>query len=232
MKKMLMMLTAVGCVSCVWAADLVQEAKQVRQQVDEEETKTAAAQEKLRAVNKSIQTQNGVTRSQETILAGKENAAGSAVSDQNGEKVIWDFKLEERKEFFGNNGLPKAISFVADGERNVLQIVSTEGGERAQRWFSTAEMEQMRGKKVTLSVMVKGTDIQGKGKPKFMLMIPRKGNSTMWPEANIGKGSFDWKKAAFSVQMPYDATGCCICLGFQVATGTIQFKDLKVVAAD
>ena len=232
MKKTVIALMIAGSTCCARGENLVQQAENVRREVNINAEKNAAAQEKLKTVKKAVQTQQNVVRSKELILAGKDPAVLSAGAKQKTETVVLDFKLAERKEYFRNNALPQGISYVADGDRNVLQAVNTEKTVVAIRYFSKEEMEQMRGKKIKLTVMVKAKDLQGKGAAKFMLMVNRKGLPSMWPDAQLGKGSFDWKKAEFSYNMPFNTTTCAMVLGLQAMTGTIWFKDLKVTAAE
>lgn len=181
-------------------------------------------------MKKAVETQQNVVRVNELILAGENptTVAKDVRGNQGKRVVIWDFRLEEREGYFKQKELPKGVSFVSDGGRNVLQVVCAGKRAMAMRFFSKEEMAMMRGKKVRLTVMAKGDDIAGKGAAKFMLMVNRRGKNAAWPDANLGKGTFDWKQASFTYQMPYEATNCALVLGLQDIAGTICYRDLKV----
>lgn len=145
------------------------------------------------------------------------------------ETVIWDFKMESREEYYGNNGYPKFAENVKDGSISVLRIVGEEKKSNCLiKYFSTADFEKIKGRKITCMIMVKGENIEGKGAVKFMLMVGLPDKKTDWPDAQIGQGSFDWRSVSFSYDVPIDAKGIAMMIGLQGPTGTVYFKDLKV----
>lgn len=233
MKKYVWIYAVLLCSFC-HAEDLIKEREDVRRQLARSNEKAIAAQEKLKTVKQQVATQKNVIRTKELILAGKDPGivAQEAAQKQDSGKVIWDFKLEEKKELFRNNPLPNGVSYVPDDGRNVLCVINNAQRASVIRYFSKEELEEMKGKKVRLVTMVKGAEIKGRGAAKFMLMVTRQNKKVSWPDANLGKGSFEWKKAEFTYNMPFDAVSCALVLGLQDVTGTIWYKDLEVTVTE
>ncbi len=61
---------------------------------------------------------------------------------------------------------------------------------------------------------------------KFMLALETP-DRRLWPQAPIETGSFDWRRAAFSVRVPTNATAVTLCLGLELVTGRVWFDDVK-----
>lgn len=233
MKKYGWICAVLLCSFCC-AEDLIRERENVRRQIALSNEKAVATQEKLKIVKQQIVTQKNVIRTKELILAGKDPriVAQETAQKRNSGKVIWDFKLKEKKELFRNNPLPAGVSYVPDDGRKVLCVINNAQRATAVRYFSKEELEEMKGKKIRLVTMVKGAEIKGRGAAKFMLMVTRQNKKVSWPDANLGKGSFDWKKAEFTYNIPFDAVSCALILGLQDVTGTIRYKDLKVTVME
>jgi len=94
--------------------------------------------------------------------------------------------------------------------------------------------EQMRGCTVLGSAMVKAENVSAKPNSwngiKFMLAIESPARK-LWPQAEIGTGSFDWQRAVFSARIPKDASGVTLILGLEAVTGKAWFDDVKIAVA-
>ena len=94
------------------------------------------------------------------------------------------------------------------------------------------DVKKYAGKKVFFECEVRGEKIS---KPtsswngvKFMLVIKNADGSADYPSASkIPIGSFDWKKARFSVYIPKDAKYASIEIGLQQSSGTAVFRNIK-----
>lgn len=152
MKKYGWICAVLLCSFCC-AEDLIRERENVRRQIALSNEKAVAAQEKLKIVKQQIVTQKNVIRTKELILAGKDPriVAQETAQKRNSGKVIWDFKLKEKKELFRNNPLPAGVSYVPDDGRKVLCVINNTQRATAVRYFSKEELEEMKGKKSVLS---------------------------------------------------------------------------------
>ena len=134
---------------------------------------------------------------------------------------------------YGNNDFPAWTTIIKDGDRNVIQIKNDDSAKIASlvKYLSKEEFAKVKGKKITCTVMVKADNIGG-GTAKFMLMVGLPNKKSDWPDAQIGKGSFDWKAVKFVYDVPYAAESVAMVLGLERATGTIKYKDLKITVSD
>ena len=93
-------------------------------------------------------------------------------------------------------------------------------------------VESVKGKKVTVSVMVKGENVSAKpehynGIKVMMPSITASGKKD-WPYADLPAGSFDWRLARFQASIPADAVSVSIVLGLEKVSGKVSFNDLSV----
>jgi len=152
---------------------------------------------------------------------------------QRAETVIWDYKLESRKEYLGDNGYPKFAENVKDGDISVLKIVGEEKKNNCLvKYFPKDDLEKIKGRKITCTIMVKGENIEGKGAVKFMLMVGLPDKKTDWPDAQIGRGSFDWRSVSFSYNVPIDTKSIAMVIGLQGPVGTVYYKNMKITVAE
>ncbi|MBI4979039.1 MAG: hypothetical protein HZC28_16285 [Spirochaetes bacterium] len=99
-----------------------------------------------------------------------------------------------------------------------------EAGQKAivQKWYTVTQ----DGKRYRFTAMVKGEGITGRA--KFGLMYTS-GGKTIWPAANIGIGSFEWKQVSFETSIPFGVKSYLLLMGIEGSdTGTIWFKDVAV----
>ena len=95
-------------------------------------------------------------------------------------------------------------------------------------------LELVRGGSLRASVMVRAENVSAKPNPwngvKFMLVCETPAG-TSWPQASLGTGSFDWRRAGFFTRIPPDATKVTLILGLEHVTGKVWFDHLRIAAA-
>lgn len=94
--------------------------------------------------------------------------------------------------------------------------------------------EAMRGYLVRGSAMVRAEDV---GSPpnswngiKCMLTIETP-DRKLWPQAEVGTGTFDWRRIAFTVRVPTNATKAALVLGLEQVSGKVWFDDVNISVA-
>ncbi len=92
--------------------------------------------------------------------------------------------------------------------------------------------ERLRGYLLNLSCMVKADDVSKKPNSwngiKFMLPVEYDGK-TMYPQAAIGVGTFDWQRVTFAVRVPDMATDINLHMGIEAVKGRAWFDDIRIV---
>ena len=92
---------------------------------------------------------------------------------------------------------------------------------------------QLRGRLLRASAMVKAADVSDRPQPwngiKLMLAIETP-DRKLWPQADLGTGTFDWKRASFSARIPADATTVNLVVGLERVTGTVCFDNILIAA--
>ena len=80
--------------------------------------------------------------------------------------------------------------------------------------------------------MVRAENVSSKAKAwngiKCMLAIETP-ERKLWPQANIDTGTFGWRRVAFTVRVPTNATSATLVLGLEQVTGKVWFDDVKAV---
>jgi endoglucanase len=147
--------------------------------------------------------------------------------------------------------LPRgAIFFAADfkgadalkGWSGIGKLASTPRGqalliERSAGTVGSATMqiaipvEKMRGYLVRFSALVKAENVSNKPQSwngiKFMAATAApEGN--LWPQAEIGTGTFDWRPVGFQFRVPDDATQVRLTLGLEQVSGRAWYDDIQV----
>ncbi len=94
--------------------------------------------------------------------------------------------------------------------------------------------EAVRGCRIRASVMVKARQVSPKPNPwngvKFMLVAESPAGKS-YPQATVDTGTFDWRRAAFTAQVPADTTSLTLVLGLEQVSGKVWFDDLKLTVA-
>jgi endoglucanase len=95
-------------------------------------------------------------------------------------------------------------------------------------------VERMRGCTIRATAMVKAEHVSVKPNAwngiKFMLPLESPAGR-LWPQAEIGTGSFDWKRVAFTTRIPATATKASLLLGLEEVGGKVWFDNVKIVVA-
>ncbi len=90
--------------------------------------------------------------------------------------------------------------------------------------------EAMRGYLVRGSALVRAENVSPPPNPwngiKCMLALEMP-DRKLWPQAQIGTGTFDWRRVAFTVRVPTNAVSARLMLGLEQATGKVWFDDVK-----
>jgi endoglucanase len=93
-------------------------------------------------------------------------------------------------------------------------------------------VERMRGCQIQISAMVKAENVSAKPRSwnGVKVMVPiTSGSGTTYPQADIGTGTFDWRRVAFLVRVQEDATAMVLHLGLELVTGKAWFDDVRIV---
>lgn len=121
---------------------------------------------------------------------------------------------------------------LSDGYNSTSSLyIETKTGSRSSMTSIPLPVEQMRGYTVRVSAMVRAENVSDKPKSwnGIKIMVPLETSSQkFWPQADVGTGTFDWKKAAFSGRVPDDAISAVLCLGLEDVTGKVWFDDIVV----
>jgi len=223
-------------------SDILEQNKLLKKELAEKQVNFARLQDQYKLLKDEITNEKNVielrTQLLDKIGAASESSptinAGSTGKEVN-EQILWDFKLNSRQEYYGKNDFPEWATIVDDSGRKVLQIVNEDvkSNHCLVKYFSAEDFEKVKGKKLTLTISVKGENIgKSKGSGKFMLMVPMIDGKTEWPDAHIGKGTFDWSNISFTFNMPNTAKNAAMIIGLQDITGKILFKDMKIVISE
>ncbi|MCC6232073.1 MAG: cellulase family glycosylhydrolase [Verrucomicrobiales bacterium] len=89
--------------------------------------------------------------------------------------------------------------------------------------------EAMRGYLVRGSALVRAENVSSRPNPwngiKCMLALET-ADRKLWPQAEIGTGSFDWRRVMFTVRIPTNASSARLLLGLEQVTGRVWFDDV------
>lgn len=94
-------------------------------------------------------------------------------------------------------------------------------------------VEAMRGYLVRVYAMAKAEHVTNKPNPwngvKCMLAIETPSRK-LWPQAEIGTGSFKWQRISFTTRIPMDAASAQLILGLERVKGKAWFDDIRITA--
>ncbi len=153
-------------------------------------------------------------------------------------KVILEKKLANADEIFGKR---KPADFVNFAEGAMIINATPERVESNKLTtvlirFSPEQLKAISGKKIEVSADVKVENISSPQKHwyggKLSTAAKNSNGKTIYKGAKIGSGSSDWKSVKFSHEVPYGTKSFYLNLGILKCTGTIYFKNLKVVIID
>ncbi len=115
-----------------------------------------------------------------------------------------------------------------------VQLESGATGPSASVVSTSLPVEAMRGYLVRGSALVRAENVsdwpnQWNGiKCMMALETP---DRKLWPQAEIGTGSFEWRRVAFTVRVPTNASSASLVLGLEQVTGKVWFDDVKFAVA-
>ena len=96
----------------------------------------------------------------------------------------------------------------------------------------TLPAERVRGHTLYCYATVRGEGVSAKPQAwngvKCMLAIEAP-SGKVWPQAELGVGTFDWSRVAFAARVPADATAVTLCFGLEDVTGAAFFDDVRIV---
>lgn len=107
-------------------------------------------------------------------------------------------------------------------------------GSTVQGAFSryTVPIDRIRGCMVRISGMVRAEGVSNRPQPwngiKMMMPITQPGG-TLYPQAKIDVGTFDWRQASCVVRVPSDAVSAVLHLGLEEVTGRAWFDNIRIV---
>lgn len=114
-------------------------------------------------------------------------------------------------------------AFHDNGEEK--SFVRTDAGEKAieMHWLSGMKV----GAKYRCECLMAAEDVKGCKHIKFGAMVGVPGQTTQWPAASVGAGTFQWRKVSFDYVFPSGASFCLL-YGIESGTGKVTVKDVKV----
>ncbi len=96
------------------------------------------------------------------------------------------------------------------------------------------DAEAMRGYLVRGSAKVRAEGVSIPPQPwngiKCMLAVETP-DRKLWPQAEVGTGSFDWRRVGFTTRVPTNASAATLVLGLEQVTGRVWFDDVSLTVA-
>lgn len=126
--------------------------------------------------------------------------------------------------------LTRYCTIVNRDGRQLLQIRVPKGAKDVSGQncaYLKLDMKPFAGKGFHASVRVRGKDVSQPPQPyngvKFMLYFKNAAGVEFWPDAEIPKGTFDWREAAVVEDIPAGVTEGILRLGLQESSGEVEF---------
>ena len=129
-------------------------------------------------------------------------------------------------------------------KRDFVRVEETESGKavvvtvpensrKGSHWVTvkSLNLKRLRGKKLLFTTFVKGEKISKAPAYyfglKYMLIIKSESGMS-YPQAPAMRGTFDWKKSYFEVNIPRDALSGELVAGLQEASGKASFRNFQI----
>lgn len=133
-------------------------------------------------------------------------------------------------DFEGTNAAPAGSVFDSGfHSAHAIRIERTEGASRGVTLNLPAEA--MRGHTVRVAAQVRAEGVGAKPQPwngiKCMLVVEMP-EGKVWPQAELGVGTFDWKQARVTTVIPTNAQSVHLFLGLENVAGRVWFDDVAV----
>jgi len=116
-----------------------------------------------------------------------------------------------------------------------LRIVNAVGGALNAAAYIPLDVAKVRGHRLVVSANVKATDVVKPPQPwngvKVMLVVksPKGDQYDQLPDVH---GTFDWRDIRFNSDVPANATSVTLVLAIENTSGTADFDNVKITAAD
>ena len=165
------------------------------------------------------------------VLPGGAAPAEDAAAPKAGDVVLAaDFEAADALgAWTGRAGDVRLDAGLRGGRAVRIESTDVAGGAHAAMALPA---ERLRGCRLLVSAMVKAENVSAKPQAwngiKFMMPIEASGGGKSWPQAEIGVGTFDWRRAAWQAIVPPDATEVTLVLGLERVTGRVWFDDVRV----
>jgi hypothetical protein len=174
----------------------------------------------------------GCSTSPEATLPTPPKPAGSQVGDV---VCTIDFDDPAEREKWSQAPWAQWIKDESDG-RTVLKVeVPAAESPGHHKIIMPFDIEKYRGMTLFFECMAKAENVtkppQTWNGAKFMFHYLSTGTGQHWNNQGNVFGSFGWKKLSFASAVTDDATDGDLHLGLEACTGTVWFKDIKVVVA-
>lgn len=127
-----------------------------------------------------------------------------------------------------------AFTTVTHDSGSALQLTSTNGAGSTVVG-TTLPAAVYNGRRVLLTGQVKATNVSTKPNSwngiKMMITYTTADGQTIYPQADIGVGTFDWTNVYAVVVLPSNVTSITLTLGLEKVTGTVAFDNVKIETA-
>lgn len=158
-------------------------------------------------------------------VAGAKVATPQAKAAPGGVLFQENFEGESPKAWSG------AVALQAGKNGNAL-FLSAEKPEGSRYASIALPIEKFRGKKITIEAMVKAEGVSEKPKNyngiKCMLLVSDAENRKDYPQAQVGTGTFDWQKIAFTYAVHSMAVTLHLQLGLELVSGKVWFDEVAI----
>ena len=122
----------------------------------------------------------------------------------------------------GKNGQCTAIANDKDKTNNVLSVALSP--------------EEVSGKKVLVSALIKAADISDKPNPwngpKLMLVITPASGNIKYPAVDLLNGTYDWKRVYFVTEIPAKIKSVSLNIGLEQVKGKVWYDEITIEPYD
>lgn len=125
-----------------------------------------------------------------------------------------------------------AVYQYESGKNGKALALKNDDASKNQSVSLSLPVDKIKGKKITVSALVKADSVSAKPKPyngiKLMLITADAEARKDFPQASIEVGTFDWKHVVFSYNVPDMVVSAQLVLGLEVVSGKALFDDVRV----
>ncbi|MBL8992716.1 MAG: hypothetical protein JNM63_05205, partial [Spirochaetia bacterium] len=125
-----------------------------------------------------------------------------------------------------------AIYTFESGKNGKALSINNDDASKNQSVSLNLPVDKIKGKKITVSALVKADKVSAKPKPyngvKLMLITSDAEARKDYPQAPIETGTFDWKQVSFTYSVPDMVVSAQLVLGLEVVAGKVLFDEVRV----